>query len=105
MNLVDSSAWLEYFVDGPHADYFAPPIRDISSLLVPTIVIYEVFRRTSQLRDEETALEILAQLRRGRIVEFDEELALASAVVGVAEKLPLADSIIYATARHYKATI
>jgi toxin FitB len=64
-----------------------------------------VFRRTLQSRDEETALEILAQLRRGRVVGLDEELALASASWGVTEKLPLADSIIFATARHYSATI
>jgi predicted nucleic acid-binding protein len=105
MNLVDSSGWLEYFVGGPHADFFVKPIQDTSSLLVPTIVIYEVFRRTLQLRGEDAALEILVQLRRGRVVEFDEELALASASVGVMEKLPLADSIIFATAMHYGATI
>jgi predicted nucleic acid-binding protein len=73
--------------------------------LVPTIVIYEVFRRTLQLRDEETALEVLAQLRRGRVVELDEDLAIVSASLGIAEKLPLADSIIYATAQRYSAII
>jgi toxin FitB len=105
MNLVDSSGWLEYFVDGPQADSFAQPIRDTSSLLVPTIVIYEVFRRTLQLREEEAALEVVAQLRRGRVVDLDEELAIVSAATGITEKMPLADSIIYSTARHYGATI
>jgi predicted nucleic acid-binding protein len=105
MNLVDSSAWLEYFIDGPNADFFAPAIKDTSALVVPTIVIYEVFRRTLQSRDEETALEILAQLRRGRVVDLNEELALVSASLGLAEKLPLADSIIYATSRYFGATL
>ena len=60
MNLVDSSAWLEYFADGPNAAFFATAIEKPSELVVSTINIYEVFRRVLQQRDESAALRAVA---------------------------------------------
>lgn len=105
MNLVDSSAWLEYFGAGPQAGQFARVIEDVESVLVPTIVLVEVCRRVMQQRGEDEALQAAALLHQGQVVELDGGLALSAAQLGVAHKLPLADSIILATAKQYDATI
>ncbi len=105
MNLVDSSAWLEYFTAGPQAGQFAAAIEDVASLLVPTIVLVEVTRRVMQQRGEDEALQVAAMLHQGQVVALDSGVALSAAQLGVAHKLPLADSIIYATAKHFGATV
>ena len=69
MNVVDSSGWLEYFADGSNADFFAPAIEDVSELTVPTISLYEVFKRVLQQRDESDALEAIAVMQQGRVVD------------------------------------
>lgn len=105
MNLVDSSAWLEYFAAGPLAGQFARAIEDVESLVVPTIVLVEVCRRVMQQRGEDEALQAAAVLHQGVIVDLDSGLALSAAQLGIAHKLPLADSIIMATAKQFGATI
>ena len=105
MNVVDSSAWLEYFANGPNAGYFAPPIEAIGELLVPTICLLEVFKRVLQQRGESAALQAVAQMQQGRVVELDAPLALTAAHLGMEAKLPLADSVVLATARHHDATL
>ncbi len=105
MNLVDSSAWLEYLADGPNAAFFAPAIEKPRELVVPTIVIYEVYRRVSVQRDSDAALRAVATLQHGRVVELTALLAVAAARLSSSEKLPMADSIILATARAENAII
>jgi len=105
VNVVDSSAWLEYFAGGPNADYFAAAIEDQANLVVPTITVLEVFKRISQQRDDATALKYAAVLQQGRLVDLDAALALRAAALGRQYKLPLADSIIYATARSMNAIV
>jgi predicted nucleic acid-binding protein len=105
VNLVDSSAWLEYFGAGPQAGQFARVIEDVESLLVPTIVLVEVCRRVMQLGGEDEALQTAALLHQGQVVDLDSAIALSAAQLGIAQKLPLADSIILATAKQFGATI
>ena len=105
MNLVDSSAWLEYFADGPNADFFAPAIERTRDLLVPTIVVFEVYKRVLQQRQEHAALEAVSVLQHGQLIELTASLAIAAAQISQREKLPMADSIILATARARNATI
>ena len=105
MNLVDSSAWLEYFAAGPQSTHFTAAIEDVEHLVVPTIVLLEVTRRVMQQRGEDEALQIAAMLHQGTIVDLDDGIALNAAQLGIAHKLPLADSIIYATAKQYGATV
>lgn len=99
MNVVDSSGWLEFFADGPNAEFFAPAIKNIGELLVPTISIYEVFKRVLQQVDEEHALEAVALMMAGRQVPLDVTVALAAAKLSDELKLPIADSIMLATAQ------
>lgn len=106
MNLVDSSAWLEYFAQGPNAPKFAAPIEDHARLVVPTIVVLEVRRRLLQQQQPiELVDEACAAMRRHTVVDLDFELAVAAADIGAALKLPLADSIILAAARRNGATL
>lgn len=105
MNVVDSSAWLEYFADGHNAGDFAEPIADIDQLIVPSITLFKVFKRIRVLRDLASALYAVAQMRRGRVVELNADLAVAAAELSADSGLPLADSVILATARAEDATL
>jgi len=105
MNIVDSSGWLEYFADGPNATFFAPPIEKDRDLVVPSLSLYEVFRRVLQQCDETEALKAVALMRRGRTVNLDSRLALDAARLSLDHKLPMADSIILATARAFGAEL
>ena len=105
MNVVDSSAWLEYFAGGPNAGRFAATIENPGKLLVPSITLLEVFKRISQQRDDSVALQYIAVMQQGEVVDLDADLALRAAVLGQQHKLPLADSIIYATAQRANALV
>lgn len=105
MNVVDSSDWLEFFADGSNAGFFARPITDTERLIVPTISLLEVFRRVLQQRGENAALQAIAHMRQGLVVALDADIALAAAHAGLAHKLPLADSVMLATARRHSATL
>jgi toxin FitB len=105
LNVVDSSGWLEFFADGANAAFFAKPITDTERLVVPTISLLEVFKRVLQQRGENAALQAVAHMRQGAMAPLDAELALAAAHLGVSLKLPLADSVMLATARHHGAIL
>jgi toxin FitB len=105
VNVVDSSGWLEYLADGPNANFFASPIIATADLVVPTLSLYEVFKRVLQQRDEDDALQAVALMQQGTIVELNASLALSAARISLNEKIPMADSIILSTARAYGATL
>jgi predicted nucleic acid-binding protein len=105
MNVVDSSGWLEYLADTPNAEFFAPAIEDIENLVVPVISLYEVFKRVYQQRGEDDALKAVALMMQGRVIGLDAEIALNAAKLSQDMSIPLADSIILATARAYQATL
>jgi predicted nucleic acid-binding protein len=98
-NVVDSSAWLEYFADAPAAAHFANAIEAVDHLIVPAVCLLEVFKVVLRQRGESEALEAVALMQQGTVVDLDATLAIAAAAAGVAHKLPLADSIVYATAQ------
>jgi predicted nucleic acid-binding protein len=99
MNVIDSSAWIEYFAGGANADQFADPIEQPADLLVPSLTIYEVFKRVAQLKGESRALEAVGVMLTGRIVDLTSGIALEAARISIEEKLAMADSIVLATAR------
>jgi predicted nucleic acid-binding protein len=98
-NVVDSSAWLEYFADAPGAAHFASAIEAVDHLIVPAVCVLEVFKVVLRQRGESDALQAAALMQQGTVVDLDATLAIAAASAGVAHKLPLADSIVYATAQ------
>jgi predicted nucleic acid-binding protein len=103
MNVVDSSGWLEYFAEGKNASFFAPAIEDTENLIVPTICIYEVFKRLIGQRGENTALLHIGDMHHGQIAELTVSIALQAAKISTDLNIPMADSIILATARAYNA--
>lgn len=105
MNIVDSSGWLEYFADGPNASFFAPAIQKPTELIVPSISLYEVFKRILQQKEESDALRAVAAMHQGSVLPLDEALALSAARLSVERKLPMADSIMLASARSTGATL
>lgn len=105
MNIVDSSGWLAYFADEPSAQHFQIPLRDIESLVVPSITIYEVSKVVLRESGEDEALQVVAAMQRGFVVALNTKLAIAAARISLQYRLPMADSIILATARDSNATI
>jgi predicted nucleic acid-binding protein len=105
MNVVDSSGWLEYFADGPNAGFFAPTIQKLDELIVPTVSIYEVFKRVIQQKDESLALRAVALMEQGKVVELDASIALRAAKLSLELKLPMADSLMLATAHAFGAVL
>jgi len=105
LNVVDSSGWLEYFADGRNAGFFARTIERPADLIVPTLSLYEVFKRVLQQRDEGDALRAVALMQQGHVVDLDAALALAAARLSAGTRLPMADSIVLATARAYDAAL
>jgi predicted nucleic acid-binding protein len=105
MNVVDSSGWLEYFADGPNARFFAKAIQKPEALVVPTVSLYEVFKRVLQQRGEGDALQAVAVMRQGLVVDLSETLALAAARLSLDVGLPMADSIMLASAKAWNAIL
>jgi predicted nucleic acid-binding protein len=105
VNVVDSSGWLEYFADGPNADFFAEPLRDPALLAVPAITIFEVFKVVCRQHGEDAALQAAALMQQGTVIELSASLAMVAAKASLEAGLPMADSIILATARLHDAEL
>ena len=105
MNVIDSSGWLEYFAGGPNAAFFSRPLQNTTELIVPSITIYEVFKTILRQRDESDALQAVALMMQGSVVDLTANTSILAAKIRLAEKMPMADSIILATARLYQATV
>ena len=105
MNVVDSSGWIEYFTRGENAPFFIPPVQDLENLLIPTVCIYEVFKRLLVERDEDAALLSVGLMSQGREIALERKIAIDAAHISREAKLAMADSIILATARAYDATL
>lgn len=105
MNVVDSSAWIEYFTGGSNARYFERAILSGDELVLPTMVLLEVYWHVRRHKDRDAALKAVAAMKAGAIQDLDEPLALFAAEIGVERRLPLADSVVLATARLHRATL
>jgi len=105
MNVVDSSGWLEYFSEGPNAKQFAAVVRAVDRLVVPTIIIYEVFKVVLRESDENAALQACAALQKGVVVDLTSKLAIMAGKLSLKHALPMADAVILAATREYGATL
>ena len=105
MNIVDSSGWLAYFADEPNAKHFLNPLKDTASLVVPTITVYEVFKVALRESSENEALQVTAAMQKGTVIDLSVQLAIAASKLSLENGLPMADSIILATAKAYDAIL
>lgn len=105
MNIVDSSGWLEYLSGGPKAYSFEKPLHDLGNLIVPTICLYEVFKVVLRERGEDDALQTVALMKQGKVIDLSAKIALEAAKISFDHKIPMADSIVVATARTYEAIV
>jgi predicted nucleic acid-binding protein len=105
MNIVDSSGWLEYFADGPNASFFSRPLQRTADLVVPSLTLYEVFKVVLRQCSESDALQSVALMQQGSVVDLTSNIAILASKMSIDHQLPMADSIILATARVFKATI
>ncbi len=105
MNIVDSSCWLEYFAGSRVGDEVSSVIEDTDHLLVPSIIVYEVFKKLIFELDEDKAIFAVAHMKQGHIVNLDTDLAIYAAKIGKDNKLAMADSIIYAITKKYNALL
>ncbi len=105
MNVVDSSGWIEFLVGGPNAGFFETPLSVQDQLLVPSVIVLEVYRYVLRNEGREKALSVAATMHQGSVIDLDAGLAIEAAEVGASHVLPLADSIIYASALTHEATL
>jgi predicted nucleic acid-binding protein len=105
MNIIDSSGWLEYFSGGPNAEHFLPPLQESSSLVIPTITIYEVFKVVLREAGENEAIQAIAAMQKGMVVELTTSVAMNAAKLSMKHNIPMADSIILATAISHNCII
>ena len=105
MNIVDSSGWLAYFADEPNSEHFLAPLSDSALLVVPTVTIYEVFKVILRESSENEALQAVVAMQKGKVVDLSVPLAIAASRLSLEHQLPMADSIILATAQEFKAII
>lgn len=103
--VVDSSGWIEVFTNGPRAEQFLALMVDESALVVPAISIFEVVKWVLREHGEAQAIQAAAAMQRAQVVDLDLRLALAAAQLSHALRLPMADSIILATARDQQARL
>ncbi len=105
MNILDSSGWLEYFADGPNAEHFSIPLENLDELLVPTICLYEVFKVVLRESGEDNALQATALMKQGKVIDISQDVAIMAAKISHEQKLPMADSLILATAHRHEAVV
>jgi predicted nucleic acid-binding protein len=105
VNVVDSSGWLEFFAGSERAALFEPAILEVDALIVPTLSLFEVYKVVLRQRSETEALQAVTFMRQGEIVDLDGALALSAAELSVRHRLPMADSILLATARSRDAAL
>jgi len=105
MNIVDSSGWLAYFADEPNAKHFLAPLNDPSLLVVPTVTIYVVFKVILRESSENNALQAVIAMQKGTVVDLKASLAIAASKLSLEHDLPMADSIILATAQEFNAIL
>lgn len=105
MNIVDSSGWLAYFADEPNANHFLAPLSDSALLVVPSVTIYQVFKVILRESSENDALQAVVAMQKGTVVDLNAPLAIAASKLSLEHNLPMADSIILATAQEFKAIL
>ena len=105
MNVLDSSCWIEYFHSTPISNEFSLIAERPRELLVPSIVLYEVCKNLLPTTNEENVVKFVRFMQKGRVIVLTSELSIVAANISRKYKLPMADSIIYATTKQHNAVL
>ncbi len=105
MTVIDSSGWIEFFSEGPLASHYEKHLGSLSEIVVPTIVLYEVYKKYKRESGEQGALTAVFHMQKCRIVPLTEELSLEAADLSLQYGLAMADAIVYASALQEKAKL
>jgi toxin FitB len=103
--VIDSSGWIEFFAGGKKGNQHARYILSKKTLLLPSLVIFEVYKKIKKSIGEHKAIWAVTQMDKAACIPLDQELALYAADLSLQHKLAMADSIVYATARRHKAQL
>jgi len=103
--VIDSSGWVEFFTDGPLADDYAARLRKLSAVVTPVIVIYEVYKRLKRDLSEDDGVIAVSAMQRTQVVAIDQEIALTAADLSLEHGLAMADAMVLATARKFRAEL
>jgi len=103
--VVDSCGWVERFAGSPHGELYGRALQDPEAIIVPAVCLTEVFRTLAREAGEPAALAAVGMMRQATLVTLDGDLAIEAGRLGLAHGLPLADSIIYATAQRHHAEL
>jgi len=105
VNVIDSSAWIEYLGDGPNANAFTGAIEDTSNVVVPTLALYEVFKFVARTAGEDAAFDAVTMMMAARVVDLTAAHAIEAARSSLVDGLPMADAMILAVARAEDAVL
>jgi predicted nucleic acid-binding protein len=105
MRVVDTSAWIEWLIKSPTGVVVAAELPTNADWLTPTVVQLELAKWVRRERGDDKADQAIAFSVTCVVVPLDTSIAVAAAKISVEHKLPLADSIVYATARAHDADL
>lgn len=103
--LVDTCGWIEWLTAGKQADFFGDYLKKTHTLVVPTILQFELYKWVCRERDENLALEVIGLTEQGMVIPFDTSAALHAADIARQHRLAMADAIIYSTALRHNAVL
>jgi len=103
--VVDSSGWLEYLTEDSKAAFFGNYLEGDAAVLIPTVVIFEVYKHLAKHRGKSIADRFASQALVRKVVPLDETIALAAANLSIEHRLSGADATVYATARVCQAQL
>jgi predicted nucleic acid-binding protein len=105
MVIVDSSGWIEYFTSGRQAAAYQKHLKDPRTVITPTIILYEVYKKIKREISEEAALEAVSAMKQSKVVPLTESISLLAADLSIKHSLPMADAIVYASALEMDCTV
>lgn len=105
MHIVDSCGWLEWFSNGRLAEAYGPYLKDVTQLLVPVVVFYEVYKILKREVGEERAIRAVSYMKRPAVIPVEDTLGLKAADMALQHHLAMADALVYAASAMYDAPL
>ena len=104
-SVVDTCGWISYFLKDGNADFFGAVIEQTDTLLVPSIVVYEVSKKISLAYEQSVYLQVMRYLKLGQFIGVDWDLMINAAAASKHYRLHMSDAIIWQTAQSHNALL